>query len=47
VARGLAAGWRLLEMHEGLIDDAPLALKPKWSSLSHQPVTFAMTWGKA
>ena len=42
---GLAAGWRLTEMRERLIDDAWLALKPKWSALRGQPIAFAFAWG--
>ncbi len=39
-----ASGWRLDEMHEGLIDDAWIARKPKWSALRHHPVSFALVW---
>ncbi len=41
-----AAGWSLLEMHEGLIDDEFLAQKPKWSQYQHRPFSFVMTWQK-
>jgi SAM-dependent methyltransferase len=43
---GLAAGWRLVEMRERVIDDAWLALKPKWERLRGQPVAFAVAWRK-
>jgi SAM-dependent methyltransferase len=46
VTAGLAAGWRLVEMHERVIDDAWLELKPKWERLRGQPVAFAVAWRK-
>jgi SAM-dependent methyltransferase len=46
VTAGLAAGWRLVEMHERVIDDAWLDLKPKWERLRGQPVAFAVAWRK-
>jgi len=39
-----ASGFALLEMDEGLIDEAWLAKKPKWRSYAGQPVSFAMVW---
>jgi SAM-dependent methyltransferase len=42
----LAAGWRLLEMDEGLIDEAWLQKKPKWEAYFGQPISFAMVWGR-
>jgi hypothetical protein len=39
-------GWSLLEMDEGLIDDAWLAKKPKWDVYLGLPVSFAMVWQK-
>jgi len=44
VTEGLAAGWRLVEMRERVIDDAWLELKPKWERLRGQPVAFAVAW---
>jgi SAM-dependent methyltransferase len=46
VSVGLAAGFRLVEMRERVIDDAWLALKPKWERLRGQPVAFAVAWRK-
>ena len=46
VTAGLAAGWRLVEMRERVIDDAWLELKPKWERLRGQPVAFAVAWHK-
>jgi SAM-dependent methyltransferase len=46
VTAGLAAGWALAEMHERVIDDAWLELKPKWERLRGQPVAFATVWRK-
>jgi SAM-dependent methyltransferase len=43
---GLGAGWRLAEMHERLIDDSWLELKPGWAPLRGQPVSFALAWQK-
>jgi SAM-dependent methyltransferase len=39
-----ASGWALLEMDEGVVDDAWLAKKPKWRKYASQPVSFAMVW---
>jgi SAM-dependent methyltransferase len=45
VRAGLANGWVLLEMAEGLIDDAWLEKKPKWRRHAGRPVSFVMVWG--
>jgi SAM-dependent methyltransferase len=39
-----ASGWALLEMDEGVVDDAWLEKKPKWRRYASQPVSFAMVW---
>jgi SAM-dependent methyltransferase len=39
-----AAGLRLMEMAEGVVDDAWIAEKPKWDAYRHHPVSFAMVW---
>lgn len=39
-----ALGWTLLEMEEGLVDDAWLAVKPRWAEYAGLPVSFAMAW---
>ncbi len=44
VAAARAAGWRLVEMHERLIDDRWIALKPKWARLRHHPISLAFIW---
>lgn len=41
-----AAGWRLGEMVEGLIDDDWVALKAKWEKYRDRPVSFAFVWLK-
>jgi SAM-dependent methyltransferase len=46
VTAGLKAEWRLVEMRERVIDDAWVALKPKWEPLRDQPITFAVAWRK-
>jgi SAM-dependent methyltransferase len=40
-------GWSLLEMEEGLIDEAWLRKKPKWEVYSGLPISFAMVWRQA
>jgi SAM-dependent methyltransferase len=39
-----AAGWSLLEMEEGLVDEDWLRKKPKWGAYRGLPVSFAMVW---
>lgn len=39
-------GWQLVEMDEGVVDDAWIAKKPKWERYRSQPVSFAMVWRK-
>jgi SAM-dependent methyltransferase len=46
VAAAAAAGWQLVEMKERVIDDAWIALKPKWAPLRGHPITFACVWGR-
>jgi len=38
------AGWTLLEMDEGVVDDAWIAKKPKWERYRFHPVSFALVW---
>jgi SAM-dependent methyltransferase len=40
------AGWALVEMEEGLIDERWVARKPKWEKYRDRPVSFAMVWRK-
>lgn len=44
VTEGLAAGWTLVEMRERLVDEAFLAVKPKWTALVGHPFAFALVW---
>jgi len=46
VTAGLAAGLQLTEMHERIIDDVWVQLKPKWDRYRGQPITFALVWRK-
>jgi SAM-dependent methyltransferase len=46
VTAGLEAGWQLTEMRERLVDDAWVALKPKWERFRHQPISFVIAWRK-
>jgi ubiquinone/menaquinone biosynthesis C-methylase UbiE len=39
-----ACGWSLVEMDEGLIDEAWLRKKPQWESYCGLPVSFVMVW---
>ena len=39
-------GWSLLEMDEGLVDEAWLRKKPKWKAYSGVPISFVMVWRK-
>jgi SAM-dependent methyltransferase len=42
LASGLAAGLAVAAMHERLIDDAWIALTPKWERYRGHPITFAL-----
>ena len=44
VRAGLHAGWTLMGMEEGLIDEMWLARKPQWAPYQHRPVSFVLAW---
>ncbi|MFC1419168.1 class I SAM-dependent DNA methyltransferase [Streptacidiphilus cavernicola] len=44
VTAGLRAGWELVEMREGLVDDRWITLKPKWEQHRNLPVSAALVW---
>jgi SAM-dependent methyltransferase len=46
VTAALAAGWRLEEMREAVVDDRWIALKPKWERFRGHPVSAAYVWRK-
>lgn len=46
VTAALSAGWLLVEMQERSIDDAWLALKPKWGRFRNYPISMAFAWQK-
>lgn len=46
VTAGLAAGWRLVEMREGVVDERWLERKPKWEKYRNHPVSAALVWEK-
>jgi SAM-dependent methyltransferase len=46
VAAGRAAGLDLAELHERVIDDEWVALKPKWERFRAHPISFACVWTK-
>jgi SAM-dependent methyltransferase len=41
-----AAGFRLGELVEGVVDEAWIAAKPKWERFRDRPVSFALVWEK-
>jgi SAM-dependent methyltransferase len=46
VSAALAAGWRLEELKEALIDEDWIAAKPKWAVHRGRPISFAWVWRK-
>ena len=44
VATGLATGWTLAELREGVIDERWLEVKPKWERFRHHPISVAYAW---
>lgn len=44
VTAGLAAGWALAEMCEGLVDADWVAAKPKWERFRGFPISAALVW---
>lgn len=46
VRAAAAAGWQLVEMHEGLIDDEWVAAKPKWDAYRGHPISAAYVWSR-
>jgi SAM-dependent methyltransferase len=46
VAAGLDAGLTLAALHERVVDDEWVALKPKWERYRHHPVSFAFVWSR-
>ncbi|MFC1429357.1 class I SAM-dependent methyltransferase [Streptacidiphilus sp. N1-3] len=44
ITAGLQAGWELVEMREGLVDDSWVALKPRWEKHRNVPVSAAFVW---
>jgi len=46
VAAARAMGLSLIEMHERLVDDRWIVLKPRWEQYRNHPVSFAMAWRK-
>lgn len=46
VAAARAAGLRLVEIHESVVDDEWVELKPKWERWRGVPVSFAAVWAR-
>ena len=44
VSAAFSAGFTLVEMLECIVDDAWVAVKPKWAKYRDRPVSFAMVW---
>jgi SAM-dependent methyltransferase len=44
VAAGRAGGLDLAELHERVVDDEWVALKPKWERFRDHPISFAFVW---
>ncbi|HKZ13864.1 MAG TPA: class I SAM-dependent methyltransferase [Solirubrobacterales bacterium] len=44
VAAGREAGLELAELHERVVDDEWVALKPKWKRFRDHPISFAFVW---
>lgn len=44
VRAALSAGWSLVEMYEGVIDEDWLRVKPKWADFRNHPVNFGYVW---
>ncbi|MBZ0305789.1 MAG: class I SAM-dependent methyltransferase, partial [Anaerolineae bacterium] len=42
-----AAGWSLVEMDEGLVDEDWLRVRPKWEKYAGLPISFVMVWQKS
>ncbi len=40
----LAAGWRLAELHEQVIDERWIRAKPSWAAYKDVPISFAWVW---
>jgi SAM-dependent methyltransferase len=47
VAAGLGAGLTLAALHERVVDDEWVTLKPKWERFRHHPISFAMVWSRS
>ncbi|MFZ4828321.1 MAG: class I SAM-dependent DNA methyltransferase [Phototrophicaceae bacterium] len=46
IKAGMAHGWTLCQLEEGLIDAEWVAQKPKWQKYLGIPISFAMHWKK-
>lgn len=44
VAAAHDAGWQLVEMVEGVVDDVWIAAKPKWERLRGHPISVGYVW---
>lgn len=44
VSAALAAGWRLAELREQVIDDQWVAQKPSWAAYRDVPISHALVW---
>lgn len=44
VHAAFSAGWKLKEIHEGVIDDEWIEAKPKWEKFRSYPVNYGYVW---
>lgn len=47
VSAARRAGFALAELHEGLIDDAWIAVRPRWADRRGRPISFAALWTRS
>lgn len=47
VKAALGAGWKLQEMHEGVINDDWIQIKPKWEKFRGYPVNYGYVWSRS
>src|SRR5438093_1239506 len=40
----LAAGWQMAELHEQVIDDRWVEMKPSWAAYRDVPISFTWVW---
>ena len=46
-ATNVTPGLQVVEMHERVVDEEWVRLKPRWEAYRDQPVTFVWVWSKS